>query len=292
MKKFNRKKIAFLLACASILSSKARARNENEPQSPQTVAAVGGAATKNSNKGLINWVKNHKWQLGVGSTLTVVAVVLYTILGKYSKPKKEKPKKEELKEKESKTEEPKTEELKTEELKNKVDLKKEGSEQKKTPKEKELKNLKKEEPKKEDSQEVDAVEYILREAEKRKDELINNCNNEDNDVEKIFEILKKYLNGAKKGYYIFKELIKDFDGTSKIQSKNIYVDFCRNCFLAILDFDNYSFYIKIYNSSYQYSSFQVKTIKIDRYKREELLKMGRKNEMPEDREGDMEVVTL
>ena len=46
MKKFVRKKIAFLLACASILSSKAQARNENEPQSSQTVAAVGGRLLK------------------------------------------------------------------------------------------------------------------------------------------------------------------------------------------------------------------------------------------------------
>lgn len=36
---------------------------------------------KNSNKGLINWVKNHKRQLGVGSTLTVATAVAFTILG-------------------------------------------------------------------------------------------------------------------------------------------------------------------------------------------------------------------
>ena len=42
MKKLDRKKIAFLLACASISSGKIQAENTNKAQSPETVAAVGG----------------------------------------------------------------------------------------------------------------------------------------------------------------------------------------------------------------------------------------------------------
>ena len=76
MRKFGKNKVALFLACASILSSKIQARNENEPQSQQTVVAVGVASNKNSNKGLINWVKDHKWQLGVGSALTFATAVV------------------------------------------------------------------------------------------------------------------------------------------------------------------------------------------------------------------------
>ena len=45
----------------------------NKPQSRQTVAAVGGATDKNSNKGFANWAKNHKWKLAVGIGVPVVA---------------------------------------------------------------------------------------------------------------------------------------------------------------------------------------------------------------------------
>ena len=62
--KFNRKKIVFLLACASVLGGKTQAANKNNAQSPKTVSEVGRWSDKNLNKGLISWVKNHKWQLG------------------------------------------------------------------------------------------------------------------------------------------------------------------------------------------------------------------------------------
>ena len=79
--KNSKNKLALVLACASILGGKAQAMNTNKPQSQQTVATVRVVATKNSNKELINWVKNHKWQLGVGGTLTVATAVTLTILG-------------------------------------------------------------------------------------------------------------------------------------------------------------------------------------------------------------------
>ena len=71
MKKFSRRKIALALACASIFGGKTQAMKN--PQSRQTVAAVGGATDKNSNKGFANWAKDHKWQLAVGIGVPVVA---------------------------------------------------------------------------------------------------------------------------------------------------------------------------------------------------------------------------
>ncbi len=71
MKKFSRRKIALALACASILGGRTQAMNK--PQSQKTVAAVGGATDKNSNKGFANWAKNHKWKLAVGIGVPVVA---------------------------------------------------------------------------------------------------------------------------------------------------------------------------------------------------------------------------
>ena len=79
MKKFSRRKIAFALACASIFGCKTQAAQNIKTE--QSLAAVSGAATKNSNKGFINLVKNHKWQLTVGGTLTAAAAVTLTILG-------------------------------------------------------------------------------------------------------------------------------------------------------------------------------------------------------------------
>lgn len=81
MKKFGKNKVALFLACASILGGKAQAMNKNKPQSNQTLAAVGGVADKKSSQGFVNWVKNHKWQLTVGGTLTVAAAVTLTVLG-------------------------------------------------------------------------------------------------------------------------------------------------------------------------------------------------------------------
>ena len=79
MKKFSRRKIALALACASILGGRTQAMNK--PQSRQTVAAVGGATDKNSNKGFANWAKNHKWQLAVGIGVPVAAASILAFLG-------------------------------------------------------------------------------------------------------------------------------------------------------------------------------------------------------------------
>lgn len=48
MKKFNRKKIALALACASVLGGKTQAVDKNKPQSQQILAAVGGTVFDNS----------------------------------------------------------------------------------------------------------------------------------------------------------------------------------------------------------------------------------------------------
>ena len=79
MKKFSRRKIALALACASIFGGKTQAMKK--PQSRQTVAAVGGATDKNSNKGFANWAKNHKWQLAVGIGVPVAAASILAFLG-------------------------------------------------------------------------------------------------------------------------------------------------------------------------------------------------------------------
>jgi hypothetical protein len=79
MKRFSRRKIALVLACASVLGGKTQAMNK--PQSQKTIAAVGEATTKNSSKGFVNWVKNHKLGVGVGGALTAATAVTLTILG-------------------------------------------------------------------------------------------------------------------------------------------------------------------------------------------------------------------
>ena len=81
MKKFKRKKLAFALAFASILSGGTQARNKNEAQSQQTLATVVGVSDKNLNKGFVNWVKDHRLVVGIGSTLTVATAAALTILG-------------------------------------------------------------------------------------------------------------------------------------------------------------------------------------------------------------------
>ena len=77
--KNSKKKLALALACASILSGKTQAIKES--QSRETLAAVGGAAGKESSKGFVNWVKNHKLVVGIGGALTAATAVILTILG-------------------------------------------------------------------------------------------------------------------------------------------------------------------------------------------------------------------
>ena len=74
MNKFGRRKIALALACASILGDKTQATNK--PQSQKTVAAVGGAASRN--KGLS---KNQKLAITVTASIVGVAAIVSTIWG-------------------------------------------------------------------------------------------------------------------------------------------------------------------------------------------------------------------
>ena len=261
MKKFSRNKIALLLACTSVLGNKASAMNMKKAQNPQSIVAVGGASNKDSNKGFVNWIKNHKWQLGIGSTLTVAAVVLSTILSvKYLKPKKEEPKKKNLKE--SKKEEPKEEarkEPKKEELKSKADLKKEESGQKEVPKEKGK-------SKTEESQEVDAVDYILDKTRQAIESHMNFVKQlaideeakklfQSND-EKVFNMIKSYFDKINKQdlmcmQNIDETLKKYFDGTSRMQSKNICFKFSYGSLFIALNFENCSCFIGISKSKLQ-----------------------------------------
>ena len=76
MKKFSKNKIVLFLAFASIFSGKSQAM---ETKSHQTLAAVGGEATKN--KGFVNWVKNHKLGVGIGGVLTATTTAALIFLG-------------------------------------------------------------------------------------------------------------------------------------------------------------------------------------------------------------------
>ena len=76
MKKFSKNKIALFLAFASIFSGKSQAM---ETKSHQTLAAVGGEATKN--KGFVNWVKNHKLGVGISGVLTATTTAALIFLG-------------------------------------------------------------------------------------------------------------------------------------------------------------------------------------------------------------------
>lgn len=79
MKKFRRKKLAFALACASILGGKTQAMDKNKHQSRQTLAAAGGVTSKNSNNRFVDWAKNHKLVVGAGlliPTLLTASIVL------------------------------------------------------------------------------------------------------------------------------------------------------------------------------------------------------------------------
>ena len=273
MKRFGKNKIALFLAFASVLSGKTQAMNE--PKSHQTLAAV-GAASKNQNGGFVNWVKNHKWQL-VAGTLTTATVVTLAALGiKYLIPKnKEEPKKE-----------PKKEELKEEEHEPKEKTKK-----KEEPKKEEAK---KEEPKKEDSQEVDAVDYILCKANEKIERYISH---ELNDIgeefieahklqaQKVLKMIKSYFNKIRENNYQctnhIGELIDYFNGTKKMQSKDIYLRCNTSYLLTILDFDKCSCYIEV-AKCVSSSELNLKIIVVNECIRK---KPAYKYRIPEDRAG-------
>ena len=75
MKKFCRKKIAIALACSSILGGKS-----STTLYPQTVEAA-GRSVESSSKGLVNWVKNHKWPVIGGASAFVTAAIVSAVLG-------------------------------------------------------------------------------------------------------------------------------------------------------------------------------------------------------------------
>ncbi len=75
MSRFNRRKIALTLACASILGGKTQAMKE--PQSQQNLAAVSGVTSSKFNK----LTKKQKIAIGLGVGLGVVSVgVISTII--------------------------------------------------------------------------------------------------------------------------------------------------------------------------------------------------------------------
>ena len=71
MKKLMRNKTAFFIAIALIVNNRAFAMNKNKAQSFQVSAVK--KATKNSNTGFVNWVKNHKLISGGVSAAVAVA---------------------------------------------------------------------------------------------------------------------------------------------------------------------------------------------------------------------------
>ena len=82
MKKLMRNKTAFFIAIALIVNNRAFAMNKNKAQSFQVSAVK--KATKNPNKGFVNWVKNHKLISAVslsGAVAAVAAAVGLTVWG-------------------------------------------------------------------------------------------------------------------------------------------------------------------------------------------------------------------
>ncbi len=80
MAKLGRDKVALFLACTSILGGKIQAMDANKAKTPQTVAAVGGATSRNnqSKQGLS---KNQKLGVITAASFVVASVVGFTIWG-------------------------------------------------------------------------------------------------------------------------------------------------------------------------------------------------------------------
>ncbi len=74
-----RKKIALALACASGLGGKTLAINKNQSQNEKPLVTFSGQINKSSNKGGLNWVKNH-WPLVVGGSLMAALVTVLTVV--------------------------------------------------------------------------------------------------------------------------------------------------------------------------------------------------------------------
>ena len=79
MKKFGKNKIALFLTCMSVFGSRASAMNTNNAQNPQTVAAVGGAVSRNNQSVKQGFSESQKLAIGVLGGLGITLIVLATL---------------------------------------------------------------------------------------------------------------------------------------------------------------------------------------------------------------------
>ena len=81
MKKLGRDKIALFLTCMSVLGNRTSAMNTNKAQNPQTVAAVGWAASRDNQSVKQGLSKNQKLAITVIASIVGVAAIVSTIWG-------------------------------------------------------------------------------------------------------------------------------------------------------------------------------------------------------------------
>ena len=81
MNKFGRNKVALFLTCMSVLGNKISAVNTNKSQSPQTVAAVGGATSRSNQSVKQGLTKNQKLAIGAIASLVGITAIGLTIWG-------------------------------------------------------------------------------------------------------------------------------------------------------------------------------------------------------------------
>ena len=79
MKRFGRNKIALFLTCMSVFSNRASAMDASKIQNPQTVAAVGGATSRNNQSVKQGLSKNQELAIVGAASLTVVSAIGFTI---------------------------------------------------------------------------------------------------------------------------------------------------------------------------------------------------------------------
>ena len=110
----------------------------------------------------------------------------------------------------------------------------------------------------------EAIDKYIKSKEKRSDiEEIKSTAN------KVFSMIESYFNKIKGNDWkctrnIEKTLINYFNGKSKMQDKNIYVNFGGDSLLAILNFDECSFYITVdrISGKFRLKSFPVNIMRI------------------------------
>ena len=81
MKRFGRDKIALFLTCMSVFSNRASAMDASKIQNPQTVAAVGGATSRNNQSVKQGLSKNQELAIVGAASLAVVSAIGLTIWG-------------------------------------------------------------------------------------------------------------------------------------------------------------------------------------------------------------------